>query len=1001
MAEGGAGYRLGVDLGTTFTAAAIERDGQVRMVSLGLRQPEIPSVLAIRDGETLVGDTAERLAVARPEIMAREFKRRIGDSTAMIVDGTPWTAEALTGRLLAFVLDEVKRVEGEPPTEVIVTHPANWGEFKLDRLRQAMLLAGCEDGTLMPEPVAAARYYASQGRVSDGQRLAVFDFGGGTFDAAIIQSVDGELRVIGQPKGLERLGGIDLDQAVLTHVLHHAEIDLNDLDDTPANRQAVGRLRQDCRDAKETLSSDTTAIVPVMLPGVHSEVRITRAEFEKMIREPLLDAIKVVRAVIESAQLDPADIDALLLVGGSSRIPYVSQVIGEELARPVLTDAHPKHTIAQGAASSHDRLMQLGSFEKSDKESSLITGPPADGIPHGADAGRPPAHGTEVEGPGSAGEPTDHEPEVTLEQIDDGSVPRQTVANDVIQTQRPELTPTDSAMERMAVRARPPFQPDTAATDGTIASPIEEPDDAPRDQDAERKIAAAALPSATGDGDEGGTRLDISEPDDDSGTWTRSRLVASGLAALCLLVGGAWGLSRLVRTDSGSKGVEATTVGANDSEGVGVAPATQDPVEATVSDGADGASEVANVPQLGGRVTISGYERSEIQVGAIQRALSEFGEARGITITYAGLADWETELTAAVDAGTEPDISFVPNSNALRSFYEAGAILPLSAENQRSVEADWSRAWLDLGAVDGVQVGVPTGSSVKSLVWFKPSRFEQLGYSVPETWPELKVLTERAIADGNTPWCVGIESGTATGWPFADWVEELVLGLEGPEVYDQWVAHDIPFSDERILSKFAQVGELWSLDSAVFASGGSIAETNFGDPATDLASDKCLMHRQAAFLVAFFPAGTAFADGSLEAIGVFRFPTSDGSDRILGDASIAVALHDRPEVWAVLEFLGSSEYATARKAAQVELAAGDPYNGQYLSAVNGATSMMLTPLEAQMVGILRSAEIVREDASDLMPVEVGASEFWLQGTSYVNGNVTAEEAVAAIDQAWP
>lgn len=349
-AEVANGFRLGVDLGTTFTAAAIRRGDQVQMVTLGVRHPEIPSVIAITNDEIVVGDAAERLALVAPGSIAREFKRRIGDPTPLIVNSAPWSAEALTGRLLAHVLDHIKTAEGEPPGHITITHPANWHEYKLDHFRQALMLAGCEDAQLVPEPVAAAHHYAAQGRISPGQRLAVFDFGGGTFDTAIVHATSHRIfDLVGRPKGLERLGGVDLDYALFTHVLDVAEIDLDSLDDTQANRQAVGRLRSDCRDAKEYLSVDTSTAIPIMLPSPHTEVRINRTEFEDMIRQRLTDATKVMAATIAEAGLDTTDIDGVVLVGGTSRIPIVSQVIGEQLQLPVFADAHPKHSIAAGA----------------------------------------------------------------------------------------------------------------------------------------------------------------------------------------------------------------------------------------------------------------------------------------------------------------------------------------------------------------------------------------------------------------------------------------------------------------------------------------------------------------------------------------------------------------------------------------------------------------------------------------------------------------------------
>lgn len=350
MGDAVAGYRLGIDIGTTQTAAAVERDGAARVVSLGLRVPEIPSVVAVLDDEVVVGGAAERQALSRPEAVAREFKRRTGDPTPLIVGGSPWSAESLTGRVLSHVLDEVKILEGEPPSRLAVTHPASWTDFKKDCLRQALLFAGHEDADLLPEPIAAANFYASQGKASDGERVAVFDLGGGTFDAAVLEADGSTFRILGEPKGLAQLGGIDLDQVVVAHVLDVLGLDLTELDDDAVHRRAIQRLRDDCRTAKENLSADTSAAVPVILPNIQTEVRITRSEFENKIREPLLSAVSVLGTAIESAGLETADVDTVLLVGGSSRIPLVSQLIGEQLALPVQTDSHPKHTVALGAA---------------------------------------------------------------------------------------------------------------------------------------------------------------------------------------------------------------------------------------------------------------------------------------------------------------------------------------------------------------------------------------------------------------------------------------------------------------------------------------------------------------------------------------------------------------------------------------------------------------------------------------------------------------------------
>ena len=182
------GYRLGVDLGTTYTAAAVQRDGHITMATLGTRLPEIPTVVAYGDaGEVLVGEPAARRAATQPERVAREFKRRVGDPVPIIVAGAPRSAEALMGMVLGHVLSQVSEAEGGPPDEVVVTHPASWGPYKTAQLEQIFQLAGCRSASTLTEPEAAARHYAAQSRLEPNSTVAVFDFGGGTFDVAILR----------------------------------------------------------------------------------------------------------------------------------------------------------------------------------------------------------------------------------------------------------------------------------------------------------------------------------------------------------------------------------------------------------------------------------------------------------------------------------------------------------------------------------------------------------------------------------------------------------------------------------------------------------------------------------------------------------------------------------------------------------------------------------------------------------------------------------------------
>src|SRR5690606_38545024 len=188
-------------------------------------------------------------------------------------------------------------------------------------------------------------------RVAPGSTIAVYDFGGGTFDAAVVRKGDIDFRLIGRPEGLERLGGIDFDQAVFEHVLEGMPDAFAELDDTdPAVLSAVARIRRECTEAKEALSSDTEVSIPVLLPSARGSVRLHRSEFEAMIRPQVEDTVAALRSAVISAGLAPDQLTAVLLVGGSSRIPLVAQLVSEQLARPVAVDADPKNAIAKGAA---------------------------------------------------------------------------------------------------------------------------------------------------------------------------------------------------------------------------------------------------------------------------------------------------------------------------------------------------------------------------------------------------------------------------------------------------------------------------------------------------------------------------------------------------------------------------------------------------------------------------------------------------------------------------
>jgi actin-like ATPase involved in cell morphogenesis len=349
-------YFLGIDLGTTRTSAAVGHPGRPgEVVVLGDRSSAIPSVLhAGADGTVLVGDAAERRAISDPARVVREFKRRIGDPTPIVVGGVAWSPQELSARVVRWVVDRVREREGGPAARVAVTHPASWGPLKRDLLGSALAGQGVPV-SFLAEPQAAALHYASTERLGPGSTVAVYDLGGGTFDAAVVHKTGASFSLVGRPEGLERLGGVDFDQAVFDHVRAAMPDAFAALDDTdPAVLSAVASVRRECSEAKEALSADTEVTIPVLLPGAQGSVRLHRTEFESMIRPQIEETVAALRRAVASAGMTPEQLTAVLLVGGSSRIPLVAQLVSEQLGRPVAVDADPKNAIALGAALSLD-----------------------------------------------------------------------------------------------------------------------------------------------------------------------------------------------------------------------------------------------------------------------------------------------------------------------------------------------------------------------------------------------------------------------------------------------------------------------------------------------------------------------------------------------------------------------------------------------------------------------------------------------------------------------
>jgi alpha-glucoside transport system substrate-binding protein len=456
----------------------------------------------------------------------------------------------------------------------------------------------------------------------------------------------------------------------------------------------------------------------------------------------------------------------------------------------------------------------------------------------------------------------------------------------------------------------------------------------------------------------------------------------------------------LVAAACGDDSSDETTAAPSDDTAAATTAAPSDDGGTTETTAAPDATEAPMVDLAGTSVTVFSSEDGVDEATGIQRGLDVFAAENGMTITHTGAKDFSDQINAQAVGGNPPDIAMFPQPGKVRDFAAQGFLLPLDPAVDAAVRPQWPAGTLEAYSVDGVAYALQTKTDLKSIVWYNTQVFADGGYEIPTTLDELVSLSNTMIADGQTPWCIGIESGPATGWVFTDWMEDMMLRIEGPEAYDQWTTNELKFDDPRVIAVGEAILDLWNTPGSVYAADGSIAATSHsasnGPP---LADGTCAMVRQASFFAAFLPDGTTVGpDGQVNTF-YFNFPAPDGSEPVLTAGNSAAAFRDAPEVWAVMEYLGSTEYAHERQKAQREIKGGDASG--YLSANLNVDLSLWNDLEATFIDVLLNASPARFDGGDSMPAAVGSGSFWTEGTSAVNGDKTVEEAFTAIQATWP
>lgn len=378
-------------------------------------------------------------------------------------------------------------------------------------------------------------------------------------------------------------------------------------------------------------------------------------------------------------------------------------------------------------------------------------------------------------------------------------------------------------------------------------------------------------------------------------------------------------------------------------------------------------------------------------------SVADFQQKTGISILYAGSKEFEASIRIQIEGGTPPDIVDFPQPGLLASLASAGYVLDAAKiVNPAWLKQNYSQAWLDLAQMknkDGstFTAGIWARANGKDIVYYPKAAFDAAGYKIPTTWDEMMTLSNQIISDGDTPWCIGIESGAATGWPATDWIEALMLRTTSPENYDKWVAGTLKFDSPEVRKAISYMTPIWFNDQMVYGGTKSIASTAFGDAPKPMFDNppKCWLHKQGNFISSFFPSNlVAGVD-----YDVFYLPTIDTSlgkpFEVAGD--IYAAFNDRPEVRAVFQYFTMGE----------SLKTWIEANGAIGPQNDASLDWYQDPVMKKIAQYIQQATAVRFDGSDSMPAAVGTGSFWKDMTAWVSGSMTLDQALKDIDSTFP
>jgi len=373
--------------------------------------------------------------------------------------------------------------------------------------------------------------------------------------------------------------------------------------------------------------------------------------------------------------------------------------------------------------------------------------------------------------------------------------------------------------------------------------------------------------------------------------------------------------------------------------------------------------------------------------------LKPFEDQTGIKVSYEASRDQDAILTSRVAAGNPPDVAGAPSPALLTSFAKQGKVVALnSAVDMTALQADTADSWIKLGEPlgDGKLYETFAWADVKGLIWYNPKNFQAKGYNVPKSWDELMALQSQIKSGGTTPWCITVESGSATGWPASDWLKEIVLSQSGPTVYDQWVAGTIKWSSDPIKLAFQTFGSiLGPNDSNVYGGSQQIIATNFGDVGTPMfkSPPKCYMLNQASFISTFF---TSAVPGVQPGTDFNYFPLPDISSQFTGAHVVAgdtfSMFKDTPQARKLIQYL------TTADAQAIWVKAG----GKIAVNKNVPIADYPDPLAKEESQIIANTQIAKYDATDQMPADMKAAA-WADLVKFIQNQGSLNSLLAHLD----